>query len=118
MNNKGDLIILCFADDAVIISENVDELQRLLHQFYPTAKRYNMSIATKKAKSLVVAKEPRRCKLAVNDKIVEHVMSFRYLGVEITAHQDRRSELKNQIDKASRIAGCLKDIIWKNQFLK
>jgi len=35
-----------------------------------------------------------------------------------TAHQDRRSEVKNQIDKASRIAGCLKDIIWKTQFLK
>jgi len=43
-------------------------------------------------------------------------MSFRYLGIEITAHQDR-SEVKNQIDKASRIAGCLRDIIWKNQFL-
>jgi len=44
-------------------------------------------------------------------------MSFRYLGVERPAHQDRRSEVKNQIDKASRITGCLKDIIWKNQFL-
>jgi len=67
---------------------------------------------------LVVTKELRRCKLAVNDEIVEQVMSYRYLGVEISAHQDRRSEVKNQIDKASRIAGCLKDIIWKNQFLK
>jgi len=43
-------------------------------------------------------------------------MSFRYLEVEITAHQDRRSEVKNQIDKASRIAGYLRDIIWKTQF--
>jgi len=77
-----------------------------------------MSIAINKTKSLVVAKEPRRCKLAVNDEIVEQVMSFRYFGVEITAHQHRGSEVKNQIDKASRIAGCLKNIIWKNQFLK
>jgi len=79
-------------------------LQRLLHQFYLTVKRYNISIAIKKTKSLVVAKELRRCKLAVNDEIIEQVMSFRYLGVEITAHQHRRSEVKNQIDKASRIA--------------
>jgi len=62
---------LCYADDAAIISENKDELQRLLHQFYLTAKRYYMSIAINKIKSLVVAKEPRRCKLAVNDEIVE-----------------------------------------------
>jgi len=109
-----ELTMLCYADDAVIISENEDELQRLLHQLYLTAKRYTMSIAINKTKFLVVAKEPRRCKLAVNDKIVEQVMSFRYLEES----QDRRSEVKNQIDKASSIAGCLKDIIWRNQFLK
>jgi len=65
----------------------------------------------------IVAKEPRRCKLGVKDEIVEQVMSFRW-GIEITAHQDRRSEVKNQIDKASRIAEGLRDVIWKNQFLK
>jgi len=57
--NKGEITILCYADDAVIISE--DELQRLFHQFYLTAKRYNMSIAINKTKSLVIAKAPRRC---------------------------------------------------------
>jgi len=57
--NKGEISILCYADDAVIISENGDELQRLHHQFYLTAKRYNISIAINKTKSLVVAKEPR-----------------------------------------------------------
>jgi len=76
--NKGEITILCYGDDAVIISENEDELQRLLHQFYLTAKPYNMSIAINKTKSLVVAKEPRRCKLAVNEEIVEQVLSFRY----------------------------------------
>jgi len=30
-----------------------------------------MSIAINKTKSLVVAKQPRRCKLAVNDEIVD-----------------------------------------------
>jgi len=91
-DNKEEITTLCYADDAVIISENEDELQRLLYQFYLKAKRYNMSIATNKTKSLVVAKEPRRCKLAFNDEIVEQMMmSFRYLGVEIAAHQDRRS---------------------------
>jgi len=80
--NKGEITILCYADDAVVISENEDELQRLLRQFY-------LTIVTNKTKSLVVAKEPRRCKLAGNDEIVEKVMSFRYLGVEITVHQDR-----------------------------
>jgi len=38
--NTGEITILCYADDAVIISENEDEL---LYQFYLTAKCYNMS---------------------------------------------------------------------------
>jgi len=77
VTNKGEITILCYADDAVIISENEDGLQKLLHPFYLTAKRYNMSIAINKTKSLVVAKEPRRCKLAVNDEIVEQTGDLR-----------------------------------------
>lgn len=62
---------LCYADDAVILSENENRLQRLLHRFSLTARRYNMEIFVPKTKSLVVAKEPVRCKLAINDEMVE-----------------------------------------------
>lgn len=31
--HKEEMTILCYADDAVLISENEDELQRLLHHF-------------------------------------------------------------------------------------
>jgi len=34
--NKGEITILRYADDAVLISENEGELQRLLYQFYLT----------------------------------------------------------------------------------
>ncbi|XP_050447499.1 uncharacterized protein LOC126849579 [Cataglyphis hispanica] len=116
--DKGELTILCYADDAVLISENKDELQKLLHQFYLTATLYNMMISVPKTKSLVIAKEPIRCKLAVNDEIIEQVMSFKYLGVEISSNQDRKKEVQGQIDKAARISGCLKEIIWRNKHMK
>jgi len=75
--NKEEITILCYADDAVFISENEDQLQRLLYQFYLTAKLYNMSIAIiNKTKSLFVAKEPRKCKLAVNDEIIGDVLQI------------------------------------------
>jgi len=63
-----ELKMVCYADDAVVISEDKDNLQRLLHQFELTAKRYNMSISVPKTQTLVIAKEPRRCKLAVYDR--------------------------------------------------
>ncbi|XP_055390221.1 uncharacterized protein LOC129619146 [Condylostylus longicornis] len=115
--NKGEIKILCYADDAVLISENEDELQRLLHRFYLSAKKYNMVISTEKTKSLVVSKDPIRCKLAINDIIIEQVMSFRYLGVEISSNQNREADNRAQVNKAARVSGCLKDIIWKNKYM-
>ncbi|XP_050459519.1 uncharacterized protein LOC126855693 [Cataglyphis hispanica] len=75
-------------------------------------------ISVPKTKSLVIAKKPIRCKLAVNDEIIEQVLSFKYLGVEIFSNQDRKKEVQGQIDKAARISGCLKEIIWRNKHMK
>lgn len=72
--------VFCYADDALLISESEDDLQRMIYQFYLTSARYNMAISVQKTKSLVVAKNPIRCKLAVNDQIIEQVMTFKYLG--------------------------------------
>ncbi|XP_050457558.1 uncharacterized protein LOC126854663 [Cataglyphis hispanica] len=75
-------------------------------------------ISVPKTKSLVIAKEPIRCKLTINDEIIEQVMSFKYLGVEISSNQDRKKEVQGQIDKAARISGYLKEIIWRNKHMK
>lgn len=65
--DKGIITIVCYVDDALIVTENEDDLQRLLYQFHLTSTQYNMEISVKKTKSLVVAEERVRCKLAIND---------------------------------------------------
>ena len=42
-------------------------------------------------------------------------MSFTYLGIQITSHQDL---VKTQSIKALRISGCLNNAIWSNKFLR
>lgn len=116
--DKGAISIVCYADDALLISENEDDLQRLTHQFYLTSSRYNMEISIQKTKSLVVAKNPVRCKLIVNDQAIEQVMTFTYLGVEISSSQDRKTEVLQQSKKAARMAGCLRDLVWNNKYMK
>jgi len=111
--HKGETTILCYADDVVLISENEDELQRLLHQFYDS----NTMISVPKTKSLVIAKEPIRCKL-VSNEIIEQVMSLKYLGIKISSSQDRKKKIQGQTSKATRISGYLKEIIWRNKYMK
>lgn len=91
--HKGETTILCYADDVVLISENEDELQRLL-QFYDS----NTMISVPKTKSLVIAKEPIRCKL-VSNEIIEQVMSLKYLGIKISSSQDRKKKIQGQTSK-------------------
>lgn len=69
----------CYADDAVIIAENKNNQQIMLHTFY--SKKNKICRFRLKAKQI-------RCKLAVDNQIVEQVMPCKYLGVELIANQD------------------------------
>lgn len=74
--DKQGIKIVCYADDAVIISEDEDDLQTL-YKFETTAKKFDMIISIQKTES----KERRRCKLAVHNQSMNQVMQFKYLGI-------------------------------------
>lgn len=79
--DKKEFKIICYA---MIISENKDNLSKLLVRFERVANELNMVISAQKTKSLTISKEPRRCKLAIYNNHVEQVISFKYLGVDTT----------------------------------
>lgn len=116
MGNK-DLNIVCYADDVVLMANTEDDLQRLLYGFYLGCRKYNMKISLTKTKSMTISKLPLRCKLELERKIIEQVMTIRYLGVELTSWGALQNEVMYQANKAARIAGCMNDIIWKNKYL-
>lgn len=116
MGNKN-FNIVCYADDAVLIARTEDELQRLLHRFVTTAEKFNMEISTNKTKCMCISKNPIRCKLEVNGKIIQQVMDFKYLGIHISSSRRLIDEVRTQVFKASRISGYLRDVIWKNKYL-
>lgn len=112
-----NISIICYADDAVIVAESEDNLQKLLHTFNQTAKQLNMVISTSKTKCMTTSKVPIRCKLEVDGEVIQQVMNFNYLGVEISAFGDIEASVRVQAIKASRIAGCLNGLIFKNKHL-
>lgn len=117
MGNEN-ISILCYADDAVLIAENEDDLQRLLYLFNSIAKSLNMVISVTKTKCLTTSKYPLRCKLVVDDQIIQQEMTFKYLGIELCGFGDVESEVRQQVNKALRTAGCLNDTIWNNKHLR
>ncbi|XP_044744651.1 uncharacterized protein LOC123306625 [Coccinella septempunctata] len=77
-----------------------------------------MKISAEKTKSVVISKEPIRCKLEIDGQMMEQVMSVKYLGIKLTYNNDIKEEVREQTMKATRIAGCLNDAIWRNKHIR
>ncbi|GJQ73037.1 hypothetical protein Trydic_g1670 [Trypoxylus dichotomus] len=101
------MLPVCYADDAVLIADSGDNLQRSLRSLNQSAKQLNMIINTDKAKCQVTSKEPVRCKLEVNQRMIEQANQFKCLVADITSSGNLDSEGRGQIMKAFRISGCL-----------
>ena len=76
-----------------------------------------MEIATEKTKTMVISKDSVRCKLAVENKIVEYIHYGNILLGSKNISRGKVEEVSQQTNKASRVAGCLNDTIWRNRFL-
>ena len=50
--------------------------------------------------------------------MVEKVMEFNNLGVNITISGNLVRGIKIQAQEAARVAGCLNDLIWRNKYMR
>lgn len=72
-----EIKIICYADGAVLIAENEHDLQLLL-AFHNICQQFNIEISTSKTKSIVISREPIRCKLIINNEIIPQITTFQY----------------------------------------
>jgi len=49
----------------------------------------------------VIARESKRCKLAVHNKSIDQVMTFKYLGANITSDRNLKGEVQAQTIKTT-----------------
>lgn len=76
-----------------------------------------MEILVTKTNTMIIAWEPRRCKIVISEKIIKQFAEFNYLGAIISAYEDLKNVVKNQINKSARIAGALRTTIWRNKHI-
>ncbi|XP_056636638.1 uncharacterized protein LOC130445137 [Diorhabda sublineata] len=110
--------MVCYADDAAIFGETQDDLQRQLHKFCQVSQAMNMTVSTEKTRSITFAKEPLRCKLVVQDKIIDKISQFKYLGMDLSSYHDPVKDLRSQINKATAVWVCLRQTMWANEYMR
>lgn len=103
------------AVDVVLFTETEDDLQRFLHCFNIAAKLLNIMLNTNQAKYVTISRDPIRCKLEFDSKIIQ-LMNFNYLEADISSDKTYQ-EVNTQITKVVRISGCMEDVIFCNCYM-
>ncbi|KAJ4440460.1 hypothetical protein ANN_08601 [Periplaneta americana] len=97
---------LLFADDIVFMATSEDNLQRLVYNFNQMAKSFNMKISTDKSELMAfLGNEPVRSKICINNKIIEQIKNFSYLGYQISYEEEK--DLNEKIIKFNRAMGII-----------
>lgn len=78
------------ADNRFIIQDDENKLQHSVYNLYLTAKEYNMKLSTNLKKVMAFkGNEPVISKIVINNKIIEQVSEFNYLGHNITYEYEK-----------------------------
>jgi hypothetical protein len=81
LSKNHQLSTLLFADDQGIIADRKDNLQRAAHKLNQIITEYGLTISVQKTKSMAFSgRDPVRTKIVIDNKIIEQVNSFNYLG--------------------------------------
>ena len=92
-----------YADDTVLIADNMNDLQSLLNTVGRHSQRMGININTKKTKLQIITRNPedfRNAKLTYNNEDIERVKKFNYLGTWLCEDWSSDVEIKCRIEKA------------------
>jgi hypothetical protein len=103
---------LLFVDDQLIIADTEDNLQRAVCLLNSISKQYNLEITTEKMKAFgFVGTDHLRTKIIINDKTVEQVSQFTYLGCSISYQPSYDVEFK--LAKFLQLIGTIRRTIFR-----
>lgn len=119
--NMNPPMILAYADDVIVISENALELERFLQEFIPTAESIGLELNISKSEVLVRDPYDRQHQLQQGGSIrlcnmdIKLVEKMKYLGVYLTNNINRPATVRERIKSAFRICHSIVPFFTKNK---
>ena len=107
---------LLFADDAALVAHNEATLQTMINHISVACKRFSLVISIKKT-VILTQEDTSEGTITLDDKPLETVRKFCYLGSTITSTTSLDEELGIRIGKAATFFGRLGKRAWNNKML-
>jgi len=102
---------LRYADDIILLATSEAELQELMNHLDRVSRKYSLLINVDKTK--VMASNGIACRILIQDKQLEQVDTFPYLGSLITEDGKCATEFRTGLNKGQAIGASLQKI-WKS----
>ena len=109
LSKNQQLSTLLFANNQVIIADTEDSLQKTLRKLSQIITEYGLTISVQKTKSMAFkGRDPVRTKIELDNKIIEQVNFFNYLGNIISYKGEL--DIDNKLNKFLKITGILNNV--------
>jgi hypothetical protein len=113
INRTFNMDTMLFADDQVLITKSESVLQYSVHNLNKTAAKYFLEINIEKTKVMAFkGREPVRSKICINNKTLEQVNTFYYLGYYLSYEEEKDMNMK--ITNFLKITGIINQIFKPN----
>jgi len=99
---------LLFANDQIIIADTEDNLQKAAHKLNQIITEYVLTISAQKTKSIAFkGRDPVRTKIVIDNKAIEQVNLFNYLG---NISNEGELDIGNKLNNFLKITGILNNV--------
>ena len=107
-----------FTDDTVLLGDSEEKLNRLVQEFGSVCQRRKLTVNESKIKIMRIGKngEANEVNVSMNDRRMEEVETYRYLGVDMSSEGAMEEEANHRITEERRVWGSLKDV-WKKRHI-
>ena len=115
--STGDVGLLLFADDMVVMAESVEGLQHNLQVMSDVLSRWELRVNWRKTKVMRIARKREECEVKIDEEVIEQVDAMKYLGVMISSDGRMEKEVEARIGGATRVIGGLNDVVLRRKEL-
>ena len=105
--STGQLEVLLYADDLVMLAECEEALQHNLQELNDRLDEWGMKANWQKTRVMRVGRKHGICNVKVNGERVEQVKEMKYLGIMISSDGSMDSKVEQRVGMASRMVGAI-----------
>ena len=113
--STGDVGVLLFADDMVVMAESVEGLQSNLQVLSDVLSRWELKVNWRKTKVMRVARKSEECEVKIGEEIIEQVDAMKYLWVMISSDGSMDKEVEARIGNATRMIGGINEMVLRRR---